>query len=73
MVVYGTLAMKPIIEPKEKNALLCFRNDIEKKNDSSSIVKILNDAGYIIKETTTVLNNLIPMDKRDEAVHLCIQ
>ncbi|MBP3238157.1 MAG: polysaccharide pyruvyl transferase family protein [Lachnospiraceae bacterium] len=68
MVVYGTLAMKSIIKPKEKNALLCLRNDIEKKNDSSSIVKILNDAGYITKETTTVLNNLIPMDKRDEAV-----
>lgn len=73
MVVYGTLAMKSVNVPSEKIALICLRNDIEKKSDSSSIMQALKDTGYKVKETSTVLNKLIPMDKRVEAVELKIK
>ena len=74
MVIYGTLAKKSWIKvPTKKSALLCLRNDIEKKNDTSSVKNVLEEMGYTIKETTTVLNKLIPMNRRVEAVETKIK
>lgn len=68
MVVYGTLANVENNLSDRKKALLCLRRDIEKISDTESVKKILEDAGYAIKETTTVLKKLIPMNKREEIV-----
>lgn len=64
MVVYGTLAQKNITFSDNKSALLCLRNDVEKKSNTDNVIQVLLDAGYTIKKTTTVLNHLIPLKKR---------
>lgn len=68
MVVYGTLANEECSISKRKNALLCLRSDIEKANDTDYVRKILKNTGYDIRETTTVVNQLIPFSKREQIV-----
>lgn len=64
MVVYGTLAQKMRFSSEDKSALICLRDDIEKKADTDNIKNIFSKAGYSIRENTTVLNRLIPLKKR---------
>ena len=68
MVVYGTLANEECSIPEKKNALLCLRSDIEKANDTDHVRKVLENTGYDIRETTTVMNHLIPFSKREQIV-----
>lgn len=68
MVVYGTLAQ--ILEKNNTNnlALICLRNDIEKKCNVDSIKESLANAGYVCVETTTVLNKLVSIRERLQIV-----
>lgn len=68
MVLYGTLAQKTLNLQGDKIALLCLRNDLEKKHDNCGVKEIVLQAGYVIHETTTVLTKLIPMRKRVQVV-----
>ena len=68
MVVYGTLATTENSFWGKKTVLLCLRNDIEKASDASQIKEIFEEAGYSIKETTTVLKKLVPINKREQIV-----
>lgn len=68
MVVYGTLAPQNIDTFDKKKAIVCLRSDIEKKHNTESIKSILHEVGYTISETTTVINKLIPMSKRNQIV-----
>ncbi len=68
MVVYGTLAKEPICKPDQKIALICLRKDIEKVADNKGIDDILIKNGYLVEETTTVLNKLIPLKQRNRVV-----
>lgn len=68
MVIFGTLAQKNISTSNLKTALICLRNDIEKTANTANVKNILSDAGFIIKETTTVLNKHIPLRKRVQIV-----
>lgn len=68
MAIYGTLASVETLLTDKKVALLCLRNDIEKASNTSYVRKTLEDAGYEIIETTTVLKKLIPICKREQVV-----
>lgn len=68
MVVYGTLAKKNTVSQNNKVALLCLRKDVEKNSNTDHVMKVLADGGYSIKETTTVLNHLIPLETRLDKV-----
>lgn len=68
MVVYGTLANEECSISEKKIALLCLRSDIEKANDTDHVRKTLENTGYNIRETTTVVNHLIQFNKREQIV-----
>lgn len=68
MVAYGTLSKELLVEPKQKIALTCLRNDIEKVLDNNDINDVLERHGYIVRTTTTVLNRLVPINQRRRIV-----
>lgn len=68
MVVYGTLAQRIVHSPEKRTVLMCIRKDVEKISNTDNVRQVLLEAGYSIKETTTVLNHLIPLKKRFSAV-----
>ena len=68
MVAYGTLAQNIIRSQKDKIALVCFRNDVEKKSNTNNVREVLLKAGYTIQNTTTVLRHLIPIKRRQTEV-----
>ena len=69
MALFGTLSYSTTASlTNKKKALLCFRNDIEKVCSSGFVRDTLKKAGFEIKETTTVLDKLVPLRKRKQIV-----
>lgn len=73
MVVYGTLAQKGINKIENNLAILCIRNDVEKKYDLAKVKEKLIKAGYTCKESTTLVKGLVPIRKRIQVVLSKIQ
>lgn len=68
MAVYGTLAQKIQTANAERLAVVCFRDDIEKKRNNDYVRDLLREASYSVKETSTLAGRLITMRKREQAV-----
>lgn len=67
MVLYGTLTN--CIEKKfndRKSALLCIRNDIEKKYNLSSIEMLLQSQNYVVNRISTVRPKFISQRQRNK-------
>lgn len=72
MVLYGTLAKRNINKKKNKIALVCMRQDVEKTTNIFGIESILKSKGYFPKQTTTVYNHLIKINDREKLVRKLI-
>lgn len=72
MALYGNLEldMKCIEGVNDgKLALVCFREDIEKKYDTEGVVTILEESGILVKRISTVDKRFIKMKDRDTEIH----
>lgn len=73
MVIYGTLAQKITDKKINDVAIICMRNDIEKKYNTDYVKEMLLKAGYYCKDSTTIAGRWIPIKKRMQVVSDKIQ
>lgn len=68
MVLYGALARENTSERNKRVALICLRQDIEKAANLAGLESVVESAGYIPQETTTVYRHLIKIRERKKVV-----
>lgn len=72
MALYGNLQLDvKSIEGVDggKLALVCFREDIEKKCNTEGVIKVLDELGILVKRISTVDKRFIKMKDRDKEIH----